>query len=181
MATNKTLFQITGELQILEQVLDDFDGDITDAEKEARIDAVLQQFAENDAEFADKLDSYVYLIADFESRKEFRLAESKRLYALAKQDETNEKRLRLRLKESLKLLNRTDFQTKLHKFKVAKVGGKLPMVLDNNYTGEIADEFMKTIPEQRVIDNDAVREFLEAGNTLEFAKLEQRGDTLKIK
>jgi hypothetical protein len=56
-------------------------------------------------------------------------------------------------------------------------GGKKPMKLDD---AAVPPEFCKVIPEQIVPDKDAIRKALEAGQSLPFAELQERGTRLSI-
>lgn len=62
---------------------------------------------------------------------------------------------------------------------VARNGGKAPIIWDDNIEPEnLPSEYTRTSIQ---INKDAVRESLEAGETLAFAKLGERGESLRIK
>lgn len=129
-----TLFELTGEFLTLQQTLADFDGDISEADKEAEIDKLFADLAENQDQLEDKLDGYVAVMSEFEARFEYRKKEAKRLQILANRDEAEFERLKERLKAFFKLIGKTEFQSKLHKFKLNKTGGKQALDLKRELT-----------------------------------------------
>jgi hypothetical protein len=64
-------------------------------------------------------------------------------------------------------------ETDFHRFKVARNGGKPPLEI----TGEVPDDY--TYYEQKT-DTAAIRQALENGERLEFARLQERGKHLRI-
>lgn len=68
-----------------------------------------------------------------------------------------------------------EIETDMHRFKIVKNGGKLPLKID----GGVPENFIKTEVKQSP-DNDKIRKALESGECLTFAHLEDRGTHLKI-
>lgn len=68
-----------------------------------------------------------------------------------------------------------EIETHMHRFKIVKNGGKLPLKID----GGVPENFIKTEVKQSP-DKDKIREALENGEVLTFASLGERGTHLKI-
>jgi hypothetical protein len=68
-----------------------------------------------------------------------------------------------------------EIETDMHRFKIVKNGGKLPLRID----GGVPENFIKTEVKQ-LPDKDKIREALENGEVLTFASLGERGTHLKI-
>jgi hypothetical protein len=68
-----------------------------------------------------------------------------------------------------------EIETQMHRFKIVKNGGKLPLKID----GGVPENFIKTEVKQSP-DNDKIREALDNGEALTFAHYDERGTHLKI-
>lgn len=68
-----------------------------------------------------------------------------------------------------------EIETDMHRFKIVKNGGKLPLKID----GGVPENFIKTEVKQSP-DNDKIREALDNGEALTFAHYGERGTHLKI-
>jgi hypothetical protein len=172
--SNRTLFEIGSDFLALRDLLSEIDGDV--GEQEAAIDALL---AEESADEGRKLDSYVYLVAEFEASAEARAAEARRLDALAKSDKGQAARLRARLKQHMERTGRQKIETPFHRLAVQRNGGVRPVVVAPEVTPDKLDE--RFVRVRREIDLDAVRSALESGEALLFASLGERGTSLRIK
>lgn len=178
----QTLFDLSAEMTELEQKLSDFDGDISEEEKEKEIDDLLARMAENEESINEKLDGYVAVMAEFEGRAELREKEASRLLQLARGDHANTSRLKDRLLSFFLVQGISKRETNFHKFTVAKAGGKQALeIAEGTDVTELPAKFTEVIPEQVVFNKDAIREHLSEGNELEFARLLERKDVLKIR
>lgn len=74
----------------------------------------------------------------------------------------------------MKITGKTKFTTDLFSFNVAKNGGKQALTI----TGEVPKQYTKAIIEN---DTEKIRQALENGEKLDFAHLEERGESLRIK
>jgi len=74
----------------------------------------------------------------------------------------------------MKRIGKTKFTTNLFSFNITKNGGQQKITID----GEVPEEYTKTIIEN---DTDKIRQALEEGQILPFARLEPRGESLRIK
>lgn len=172
-APRRPLFNISDDLQHLNELLDDV-GDDSQQQK-----IIAQWFDTLGDERDRKLDSYCALISEMQARADVRKAEAKRMQELAVTDENRAKLLKDRLKTFFQLHDLKTINTDRYRLSLAKNGGKLPLILDENVS-------VTQLPEQyqRVsIDPDttAIRESLEAGDVLPFAHLGERGTSLRIK
>ena len=68
-----------------------------------------------------------------------------------------------------------EIETNMHRFKIVKNGGKLPLKID----GGVPENFIKTEVKQSP-DNDKIREALDNGEALTFAHYGERGTHLKL-
>lgn len=174
----RTLFNITDDLLALHELLSEVDGDVSDSEVE---EAITQWFAELGEDRNEKLDGYVYLVAELEARSEMRRRESARIAARAKIDENNCERLKDRLKNFFQIMGYKTIETDFHRITLANNGGKLPLLLQSRYERApelLPDEFKKTVVTPH---RDAIRAWLEAGGSVEFAELGDRGQSIRIK
>lgn len=175
-ARTRTLFDIGSDMLALEELMSEIGGEVTDEEVERAIDAF---FAEIESDLHAKLDSYVYLIAEFNARFEMRRKEAERIARLAAVDQYNEKRLKRRLQDFFERTGKTKEETAHFKISVINNGGQAPLVLaDQVDPSALEPRFQKVTVE---VHTDAVRAALEAGEELEFADLGARGRHIRIK
>ena len=127
-----------------------------------------------EGEIEEKADGYAKIIKELESKKNARKEESKRLTESAKVFENRVNTLKQNLYNSMKQTGKTKFTTDLFTFNIAKNGGKQTLTID----GEVPTEYTKTIIEN---DTEKIRQALEEGQELNFAHLEPRGESLRIK
>ena len=127
-----------------------------------------------EGEIEEKADGYAKIIKELESKKNARKEEAKRLTESAKVFENRVNTLKQNLYNSMKQTGKTKFTTDLFTFNIAKNGGKQTLTID----GEVPTEYTKTIIEN---DTEKIRQALEEGQELNFAHLEPRGESLRIK
>ena len=127
-----------------------------------------------EGEIEEKADGYAKIIKELESKKNARKEEAKRLTESAKAFENRVNILKQNLYNSMKQTGKTKFTTDLFTFNIAKNGGKQTLTID----GEVPTEYTKTIIEN---DTEKIRQALEEGQELNFAHLEPRGESLRIK
>lgn len=169
----RSLFSISDDLEKLNELLDDC-GDDTQQQE-----LIQQWFEQLGSERDRKLDNYSALIVECTSRAAARKAEAQRLMELAASDENRAKLLKDRLKLFFQAHNLKTLDTARYRLAITKNGGKAPLILDESVP-------MTQLPEQfqRVsIDPDttAIRDALERGEVLEWARLGERGTSLRIK
>ena len=169
---SSTLYEITEDVRALEELMVELGGDVTD---EADLEAVESWFASLNEGMSKKLDNYAALVKEVEARGNSRLEEAKRMKRLAEADLSLGKRLKERMMWALQLMGHRRVDTDRFRVTVAKNGGKLPLVLDDN----VPDEFMKTV-EVTAPDSEKIRAALTEGSSLGFAHLGERGQSLRI-
>jgi hypothetical protein len=173
-----TLFEIGAEgaaLQaLIEEHLTENEGELT-PEAEAAIDGWL---AENNESLEKKLDGYGALIRECEAKANARYDEAARLELLADADANKAKRLKERLRWYFEANGIEKQETARYKFTLANNGGVLPLQLSEVSPSELPEHFQSVRVE---VDKAATREFLENGGTLEWARLGERGKSLRIR
>ena len=95
---------------------------------------------------------------------------------ISKALENNVIRLNNYMKLCMENAGLKEVTTNMHRIKITKNGGKLPLSIDE---GCVPEEYLKTEAKQ-VPDKDKIRKALESGECLTFARLEDRGTRLKI-
>lgn len=127
-----------------------------------------------EGEIEEKADGYAKIIKELEAKQKARKEEAKRLTDSAKVFENRVKALKNNLFNAMKETGKTKFATNLFSFNIVKNGGKQALTID----GEVPEEYTKTVIEN---NTDKIRQALEEGKELPFARLEPRGESLRIK
>lgn len=167
-----TLYEIRGDCIALDEILTGADGDITDPAVE---EAVMAWFDEVGEDIEDKLEAYGVVIREMESRALVRRMEGERLVSQAKVQENSARGLKERLLWFLGERGVKRVETDKFRFSVAKNGGQLPLVIDEQ---GVPDDYL--VVEHRV-DKEKIRVWLKDGGRLSFAKFGERGEHLRIK
>ena len=170
---NRSLLDITEDLQALDDLLAEADGDMTGIE--GTVDAWL---AELEQDLKGKVDNYAALITAMDARSEVRKAEADRLYHRAKVDTNNARFLRERLKCALEDRGISKLETARYKVGVSKVGGAAPVTIVDQ--SALPAGFVR-VTEVRQPDKDAIRKALESGAQVPGATLGARGTCLTIR
>lgn len=122
-----------------------------------------------------KMDDYAVVMTHLKGRSDLIQAEIDRLKAMQQTIDNHEKRMKAALLYVMTgKLNQRKITTDFHTFTVCKNGGKQPMEI----TGDVPDNYKRVVYET---DTEKIRKELEAGATLPFAHLEERGEHLRIK
>ncbi len=169
----RTLFGISSDLEKLSELLEEC-GD--DTEQRELIDSWFEQLgSERDC----KLDNYCALIGEMLARAEARKAEAKRLLDLASIEESRAKLLKDRLKWFFETHSIRTLETARYRLSLARNGGKAPLILKDGVSPtELPEHFQKLSIDP---DTTAIREALERGEQLDFAVLDERGTSIRIK
>ena len=174
---SKSIFDIVEDTLNIERVITDLEsGELTDEQATAILyDALITAGDDLKA----KAEGYVIRMKKLEADAKVRKDEAKRLKesgeALLKQSE----RLKTVLKMAMETLQTEKIETGLFTVAIQSNGGVLPLEIDPsaNWT-TVGNDYVKTVFE---IDKDAIREALESGKELPFAKLGVRGTSLRVK
>lgn len=170
--TKRTLFNISDDLEKLNELLDEASDD---EEQQELIAQWLEQLGE---ERDRKLDSYAALIAEMQARAEVRKAEAKRMLELAASDENRAKLLKDRLKCFFEKHQLKIMETARYKLSVAKNSTR-PLIINPDIAiAQLPEEYKKVSVE---LDTAAVREALKQGVSLSFATLGEAGSHIRIK
>ena len=105
--------------------------------------------------------------------------EAKRLADRARVDSNRAASLKQMLQEFFACHDLKTVETARYKLTLASNGGKAPLIVDEDYgTTAIPDELCKVTREP---DTAAIRAALEAGEELPFARVGERGQSMRIK
>jgi hypothetical protein len=172
-----TLREIHDDLVALESLLMEVGGDVTEEEAE---EAVRAWFGEIQADLGTKLDGYATVIQGMKDRASARREESRRLADLARIDENAVAKLRATLLWFMQDRNHKELNTPLHRFRVANNGGLTPLEIDPSTTPARwkDSQYVQATYEW---DTKAIREALDNGVDLPFARYGERGQHVRIK
>jgi len=175
-----SLFEISDAILHLNDQLDNLDDEDLDDEALATIQEFLAGLLKETINQRDhKLDNYGALIREIKLRASVRKQEAERLIKLSRFDENRANRLEECLFKFLAAHNLKKLDTTRFRFSVCVNGGKLPLVLDEELEpDDFPEEYTYPVT---VVDKVAIREALEAGKELTFAKLGERGSHLRIR
>ena len=165
-----TLMDLTGEHQELFNLLMIIDPD--DEERQI-IEDTLEGIK---GAIEVKADGYVAVIDKLNSEAAVRKKMAEKLSNAAKALENNATRLKERLKFCMEQMGETELKTEYFTFKICKNGGRQTLKIREGV--EVPDSYKRIVLEN---DTDKIRKTLEAGETLPFAYLEERGTHLRIK
>ena len=125
-------------------------------------------------EIDTKADSYAAVISEFDAQAQKIDTEIVRLTNMKRTVEGSVKKMKERLMVAMKAMDRTEIRTDLHTFKIQANGGKRKLDIHS----DVPDKYQKIVYEP---DTDKIRAVLEAGEKLDFAVLQERGEHLRIK
>jgi hypothetical protein len=175
---NRTLYEISSDLLALDELLSEVEGDVTDDEACAAIDAWL---AELGSERNRKLDAYAALLRNYEALADVAETESLRLAELANARRKTAERLKTRLKEFFAQHNLTKLSTERFSFAVIKNGGKAPLLIPDSWLATPAAAPERFHRRRIELNKEDIRAALEAGELIPGCAIDQRGTHLRIK
>jgi phosphotransferase system IIB component len=163
------LYELTGQFLQLQQMLEDPD---------AETDVINDTMEAVEGEIEVKAEGYAKVIKNMESNLLGVIAEQERLRIRRNLIESNIKRLKQNLQDSMIATGKKKFKTDLFSFAIQKNGGKIPVILDVKDTSELPDELVRIKEEA---DLDAIRQLIEKEGSCKYAHLGERGESLRIK
>ena len=166
------LYEIEQDMSALDDLLMEVEGDVSDPEV---VEFVESLFEENDKNFKQKVENYCGLIREYLNLADSAKAEAKRMEKLAKTRENAAKGLKERLQYHLDHMQIDKVVTDRFRVSVGNNGGKLPLHVDE---WAVPDNYKKA---ELKVDNQKIRQALEAGEDLDFATFKPRGRRLNIK
>lgn len=124
--------------------------------------------------YDDKAECWCKYIKNVDAEAKAVKEEAQRLMARAKALENHRDRMKNTLYQSMKQVGKTEAGGLL-KAKIQKNGGLLPVIVDDV---EIPEEFQKVTIEA---NKEKIRDALEQGKELSFARYGERGESIRIK
>lgn len=136
---------------------------------------ILDTLESIEGEIEDKADNYAVIIKELLGDAEVCKQEKIRLEARQKSFENRAKLLKDRLEEIMRETGKTKFKTAKFSFGIQKNGGLLPLWIDEDYSN-IPQKYLKVKP-----DNSKIRQALDNGENIIFARYEERAESLRIR
>lgn len=136
---------------------------------------ILDTLESIEGEIEDKADNYAVIIKELLGDAEVCKQEKIRLEARQKSFENRAKLLKDRLEEIMRETGKTKFKTAKFSFGIQKNGGLLPLWIDEDYSN-IPQKYLKVEP-----DNSKIRQALDNGENIIFARYEERAESLRIR
>lgn len=143
------------------------------ADPEIPEDAVYDTIEMIEADMDTKADSYAKIIKSMAGEVATVDAEIKRLQERKNAMVRRSEWLKSQLEATMRITGRTKFKTALFSFNIQKNGGVRPL----EFTGDVPAEWLKPGDP----DTKLIREHLETFGELPFAKLGERGESLRIR
>lgn len=172
-----TLFDIGDDIRTLDSLLEEVGGELSDPRVEEAWAVMAAELAENEAA---KLDGYVNWMRTLEMEAAAARAEAEQYEAKANSRENRIKWLKDRLKNHLEGTGRTKVETATRRvLSIQRNGGAEPVKLVDNLDPATLPDDLAIV--KRSPDMDAIRKRLQAGFTLVFATLGERGTHLRIR
>jgi hypothetical protein len=173
-----TLFQIADDAVALHDLLTECGGELPDEQAEAVID---QWLSETSQALDKKVNSYCWLIKEFEGRSEARELAAKHLMASAGADLNQAKRLKDRLKAFLEICGLKKLETEHFKLSIQANGGVLPLIVPQEWERDPASAPEAFHKIEVKLDNAAIREAIRNDEETHGAQLGERGTQLRIR
>ena len=172
---SQTLFEITDNIRALDKLLEANDGVVDDEIGKQIIEVLVNA----EGKFADKADNYATLIKEYEGRVTIRMEEADRIAHRAQVDSRAATAMKERLQLAMEMLNVRKMETSRFKLGIQKNGGKAPLIMDDDVmVNLLPDELCSVV---RSVDKTAVRELIDAGETLPGFTIGERGESLRIR
>lgn len=172
-----TLYTIESDMMALDDLLFEAGGDISDPEVAAAVDAM---FAEMETNLSAKADGYANWIAERNAMQEACKAEAARLADKARLIGRGVDALKGRLKEFMERRAIPKIETPHWTISVCKNGGMLPIEIDTDVVPVTLPEKFQYQPPVEV-NKEAVRQAIEHGEILNFARAGERGTHLRLR
>lgn len=169
-AKRRTLFEITGDMLSLFDMIDDAETD-----QEAN-EILCSWFDEHQQALESKADGYAAVVREFEARATARMDEARRLSDSARTMGNRVQSMKERFMLAMQVMEMDRLETDLNKFTVCRNGGKLPLEIIDPQA--VPSEYTYQVTE---IDKDKLRDALSNGEPVAGARLVERGRHLRIR
>jgi hypothetical protein len=173
---SRSLFSISADMAALDAILHETGGDLSAPDAEEILNRWEEELA---SDLHGKLDDYCGLIRETEARAEARKAEADRIAELAARDRKTAESLRERLRFVFDLRGLPAQDTARFRISLVRNGGKAP--LEVRARAEELPEWAVKTETVRSIDKERIREALERGEDLSFARILERGNRISIR
>jgi hypothetical protein len=172
-----SLYEISEQIQALDQLLANLGGDVTEGTDGATIEKWAEEYQWMERE---KVDGYVKLIKNIEGQQGAIDDEVKALTEKSRVLDNRISRLKSLVKFIMDQRKTKRLEGNVWSFVIQKNGGKDPIELLVEDPEKLPDEMVKII---RKADLDAIREALEAKKpeALAVARIGERGESLRIR
>lgn len=167
------LYDIAADYRRLQDMLD-----AADTPEEMR-QTLIDTLESLSGDFEDKVENMAALIAEYKATIEGCRTEIARLTGKAARAENAIDSIKKYIMAEMQFAGIKKVNAGTWNITIAKNGGKAPIVWDDDIEPEDLPEKYRSISYK--IDTAAVRDALEAGEALDFAKLGERGESLRIK
>lgn len=157
-----SLWNLSEELQRVDEAIDRHEGEDIPVELVAIFDQL-------ETELDDRHEQFAWLMRKLTAESAMLKEQSKRFGDESKRLGNIVDRMKAQMKTAMEATGKK----KLGAFSVCKTGGKNPLVID----GEVPEEFIKYEPSQ---DKEKIRQYLESGGELDFAKIGERGTHVRL-
>jgi hypothetical protein len=175
----QTIFDIAENTLNIESTITALEaGEMTD---EQATEVLYQALIHTEGELKDKVQSYAVMIRQFEAHAKARKDAADALAQSAKSKQANADRLKATLKYALETLDMTKVETELFTVAIQKNGGVQPLIIDEDATTDNVDAEFVTHRIVADFNKDFIRKMLEQGEDLKFARLGERGTSLRIR
>lgn len=168
----KTLYEIREDMAAIDSLLMEMGGDVSDKDVEATID---KWFTEIEDDEANKVEGYCRVIRTYQARAQMCAEEMARLKKVASTCAAAAERLERRLIWFMKDRGKKQIAANTFDVRTRRNGGVQPMEVDD---GPVPTEYTTYNPQP---DNALIRQALEDGVELDFARLRERGTRITIK
>lgn len=166
-----SLYELKNEFLALKEMLED----------ETIDDEIVNNTIEGiEYEIEIKAENYAKIIKELEGQADAIRKEIMRLDEKHNKISNNIDKLKNNLKLAMIETGKTKIKTDLFSFNVCKNGGKIPIIINDVEPDEIPEKYIEKV-EIVKMNRDAIREDLEKGINLEFARFGERGESLRIK
>ena len=133
-----------------------------------------------ECEIEIKAEGYAKILKELEGQAETVRKEISRLDDKYGKIVANMDRLKTNLKIAMNETGKKKIQTDLFTISVCKNGGKIPLIIDGVDINEVPEKY-KEMQKIEKLNTDAIREDLEKGIDVGFARFGERRESLRIK
>jgi hypothetical protein len=164
------IFKLTAEYRQLLEMMED---------PEIDEQAVADTMEGIEMEIEQKADNYAWMIRSLDSNNEAIDKEIARLQSLKKRNTNFIGRLKENLMFAMRSTGKEKFKTALNSFGIRKAGGKQPLVIDFENPADIPEDYRKVV--KYGANSDKIREALDKGEKLSWARYAERTEYLSIR